>query len=241
MGRHPVLDALESGRPIDRVALQQGITGEFEKAIRHLTKEKQIPLQVVPRERLNALVRGNHQGVVAWLGLLEYQSLENLLPFVFEKGETPLILLLDGITDVRNLGAIARSAEICGAQALVLPRSGSAPINEEAMKTSAGALTRLPVCRESSLMAAVDLLQNSGVRVLASRMENALPVYEMDLRTPVAILLGSEDRGVQPSLMRAADGHFRIPQVGETESFNVSVAAGIILYEALRQRLTVSG
>lgn len=236
-GHHPVVEAIQAGKAVDKVFFQQGLRGELEKEIRHLTKAHDIPLQVVPKEKLNKLVRGNHQGVVAWLALVEYQDIENVLPLVFEKGETPLILLLDSITDVRNFGAICRSAECAGVHAVVFPQSGSAPANEDAMKASAGALARVRLCRVRSLFSTLEWLQQSGVQVLATGLtDRAEPIFKMDFTLPTAILLGAEDKGVHPKLLKMADQVTRIPQTTDFDSFNVSVAAGIVLYEAMRQR-----
>ncbi len=235
-GRQPVLDAIEAGKTVDKLLLQQGTRGDFEKEIRQLGREHGIPVQVVPKERLNKFVRGNHQGIIGFLSLVAYYRLEDVLPGIFESGQTPLILLLDGITDVRNFGAIARSAEIAGAQTIVTSLKGSAQINADAMKTSAGALAKIPVCRETSIMAAVELLQASGVHVFASDLQASKMVFEMDFRQPTAVIIGSEGEGVNPALLRQADELFVIPQVGTTDSFNVSVATGIILYETMRQR-----
>ena len=235
-GRHPVVDALRSGTPIEKVMLQQGIRGEMEKELRHLCRDENVLLQVVPKERLNKIVRGNHQGVIALQALIRYYRLEDVLPGIYERSETPLIVLLDGVTDVRNFGAIARTAEASGAHALVIPQKNSAQINAEAMKTSAGALATIPVCRESSLIAAIEFLQLSGIKVLASSLEATKPLYELDLRQPAAFILGAEGEGISPAVARAADEQFVIPQKGTTDSFNVSVAAGMMLYEAMRQR-----
>ncbi len=236
-GRHPVQEAIEAGNPIEKVWLQQGLRGEMEKSFRHLCRERGIPLVVIPRERLSQLVKGNHQGVVAMLASVTYYKLAEVLPGVYERGENPLLLLLDGVTDVRNIGAIARSAEVCGAQALVTPLKGSGAINPDAVKTSAGALSRLPVCRESSLDSAINLLQESGVQVLASDLKGALYLHELDLTQPIAFVLGAEGDGISPAIARAADFCFKIPQLGQLNSFNVSVAAGIMLYETMRQRM----
>lgn len=237
-GHHPVVEAIEAGKAVEKVFFQQGLRGDLEKEIRRLTKAHGIPLQVVPREKLNKLVRGNHQGVAAWLALVEYQLIEDILPQAYESGQTPLLLLLDGITDVRNFGAICRSAFCAGAQAVVVPQSGSAPANEDAMKASAGALARVPLCRVRSLFSTVEWLQQSGVQVVATALtEQAEPIFDLDFSLPTAILLGSEDQGVHPKLLRMADRVARIPQAAGFDSLNVSVAAGIALYEALRQRL----
>lgn len=236
-GRHPVLEALQQGMAIDKVLLQQGVRGDFERTLRHECRQRRIPLVVVPQARLQKLVRGNHQGVVAWVAPVPYHRLEDLLPAIFERGEAPLIVVLDGVTDVRNFGAIARSAELCGAHALVVSMKNAAPVNADAVKTSAGALTRLPVCRETSTLAAVTLLQESGVRVLATDLQADHYVFEEDLTLPVALVMGDEQHGVSRQVLARADARIRIPQRGTLDSFNVSVAAGIVLYEAMRQRM----
>lgn len=236
-GHHPVVEAIRSGKPVEKVFFQQGERGELEKEIRHLTKEYDIPLQVVPREKLNKMVRGQHQGVIAHLALIPFYNIEDVLPFVFEQGEVPLLLMLDGVTDVRNFGAICRSAECAGVQAVIVPQSGSALINEEAMKASAGALTRIRVCRVRSLFSTLEWLQECGVQVLAAALtDKSIRIYEADMTLPTAIIMGSEGEGVHPKLLKMADGVVKIPQATDFDSFNVSVAAGIVLYEALRQR-----
>jgi 23S rRNA (guanosine2251-2'-O)-methyltransferase len=239
-GRHPIVEALQSGAHFDKIFLQQGTRGDFEKDIRRLCREHDVPLQYVPKEKMNKMVKGNHQGIVGYLALLDYYRLEDVVPGIFEKGETPLLLLLDRVTDVRNLGAIARSAEICGVHALVVPKSGSALINADALKTSAGALTRLHVCRENSLVTAVEYLQNSGIQVFASDLKAEKYIFDLDFTAPVALVVGSEDEGVHPSILSRVQHRFIIPQKGETDSFNVSVAAGIMLYEVLRQRMKLA-
>ncbi|MBR9919781.1 MAG: 23S rRNA (guanosine(2251)-2'-O)-methyltransferase RlmB [Bacteroidetes bacterium] len=236
-GRHPVVDALESDKAIDKVWLQIGTRGVFEKDLRYLCKTKNVPMQMVPKERISREVGGNHQGVLAWMAAAQYQQLDKVLPLLYEQGKVPLILLLDGITDVRNLGAIARSAEICGAHAIVVSQKNSARLNDEALKTSAGALHRIPICREKSVGAAISLLKNSGVQIFSSELGAEHNLHALDLKQPMAFLLGSEGRGVSREAGEQADIRFSIPQVGETESFNVSVAAGIMLYEAMRQRI----
>ncbi len=236
-GRHPVVDAIRSDARFEKVFLQQGIRGDFERTVRQACREQDIPLQYVPKEKMARLCTGNHQGIVGFLALVPYQRLDDLVPLLFEQGEVPLLLLLDRITDVRNLGAIARSAEVCGVNGLVLPKAGGALIHADALKTSAGALTRLAVCRENSLVTAVEYLQSSGVQVFASDLRAERHIFELDFTHPTALVLGSEDEGVHPSLLQRVDATFRIPQRGTTDSFNVSVAAGIMLYEVLRQRM----
>lgn len=235
-GRHPVIEAVKAGKSIDKVMLQQNIRGEYEKELRFLCRKHEVQLQVVPKERLNRFTNGNHQGVIGFVSLLEYQSIENVLPMVYEQSQTPLFLILDGVTDVRNFGAIARSAEIAGVHAIIIPQKGAALINADAIKTSAGALTKIPVCRENSLINTIEFLQNSGVQVFASSLEAEVLIQNLDFKNPIALIVGSEDVGVQQSVLRKADKTFIIPQVGTTDSFNVSVAAGIMLYEVMRQR-----
>ncbi len=238
-GHHPVTEAIRAGKAVEKVFFQQGERGEVEKEIRHLTKEYGITLQVVPKEKLNKMVKGQHQGVVAYLALVEYQSLENVLPFVFESGEVPLFVMLDSVTDVRNFGAICRSAECAGAHAVIVPQSGSALANEDAMKASAGALARIRVCRVRSLFTTLEWLQECGVQVVATALSaRSEPLYEADFSVPTAILMGAEDEGVHPKLLKMSDKVVKIPQATDFDSYNVSVAAGIVLYEAQRQRLT---
>lgn len=235
-GRHPVVEALENGVPIEKVMLQKGIRGEMEKELRHLCKAAEVPMLVIPKERLKRYTNGNHQGVLALQALIRYQKIEDILPVVFERSETPLFVLLDGVTDVRNFGAIARTAEVCGAHALVITQKNSAQINPEAMKTSAGALNTIPVCREKSLITVIDYLQQSGVQVLASDLQASEAIYDLDLTAPVAFVLGAEGEGISSAVARKADQTFIIPQLGQTDSLNVSVAGGMMLYEAIRQR-----
>ncbi|MEM1319968.1 MAG: 23S rRNA (guanosine(2251)-2'-O)-methyltransferase RlmB [Bacteroidota bacterium] len=235
-GRHPVLDAIQAGQTMDKLILQQGIRGPFEKEVRQISKQYKIPVQVVPKERMNKITRGNHQGIIGFLALIDYHRLGDILPMVYEQSEVPLLLLLDGVTDVRNLGAIARSAACFGVHAIVVPRKGSAMINAEAIKTSAGALTKIPVCREDSLLAAAEMLQLSGVQLFASSLRANQKMYDLDFGGPTALVMGSEDRGVNSNLLKLADQTFIIPQRSTVDSFNVSVAAGIMLYEVSRQR-----
>lgn len=235
-GKHPLWDAIESGTSIDKVWLQIGMKGAYVSDMRTLCKQKNIPIQMVPKEKLNKLTRQNHQGAIGFVSMVDYYKLEEILPSLYEKTEMPIILILDGITDVRNFGAIARSAECLGASAIVIGKKNAARINAEAMKASAGALAKIPVCRENSPMAAVDFLQLSGVSVASSHLRAEKKVNEIDFTGPIAILLGAEGRGVHYTLTEKADLSFIIPQSGTTDSLNVSVANGIILYEIARQR-----
>lgn len=217
--------------------LLQGTRGEVEVELRKLCRENQIPLSIVPKEKLDKMAQSvNHQGIVGFMALLEYQSLEQIVPHLFQKGEMPLLLLLDGVTDVRNFGAIARTAEVMGVHALVVPHKGGALINSEALKTSAGALSRIPVCREKTMSGVLDYLGSVGVRVVASDLKAENKVFDTDFTVPIAILIGSEGEGVNRNFLQRADDTFIIPQMGTTESLNVSVATGIVLYEVVRQR-----
>lgn len=235
-GRHPVLDAVRAGLNVDKIMLQQGTRGEFEKEVRSLCKSVGIPLLVVPKERFGKWVQGNHQGIVAFIAPVPFHRLEDVLPGLFERGETPLLMVLDGITDVRNFGAIARTAEVCGAHALVVPAKKTALINAEAMKASAGALSHIPVCKEPSLVNALEYVKQSGVQVLVSDLQATSFLFDLELQGPVAFVLGAEGEGISPAISQLADKEFIIPQVGKTDSLNVSVAAGMMLYEAVRQR-----
>lgn len=238
-GRHPVLEALEGGRQFDKVLLLQGTRGELEKSLRKTCKERAVPLVMVPKEKLQRLVGrdANHQGVVGIISPIQYQEFEDVLPLVYEKGEMPLVVLLDGVTDVRNLGAIARSVEASGGHALILPKSNSATVTAEAMKTAAGAFNYLPVCRVQSLEPFLDILIDNGFSIIAADIRGEKMLAELDFSGPTALIMGAEDRGVSPHLLRKTSHCFRIPMLGQSNSFNVSVATGIVLYESMRQRL----
>ncbi len=238
-GRHPVLEALQAGQPVDKVFLQSGTRGDFEKELRHLCRDREVPMTIIPQAKLQRMVRGNHQGVIAQLAAAPYHRVEDVLPQLYEQGETPLFLLLDGVTDVRNLGAIARSAEVCGAHAIIIPQKNSAGLTADAVKSSAGALSRLPVCREKSMVSTVEFLRMSGVQVIASDLQAGKFLHELTLTGPLCIVMGAEDEGISQGVARAADVTFKIPQAGTLNSFNVSVAAGILLYEVMRGRLGI--
>lgn len=236
-GRHPVLDAFKAGSSFEKIWLQQGLTGDIEKELRQLCREHDVPMQYVPKDKLNRMAPGNHQGVAGLLSIITYMQIEDVVPQLFEQSANPLLVVLDGITDVRNLGAIARSAECLGAHALVVGKKHAAPVNAEALKASAGALATIPVCRQGSLPAALEWLQLSGLQIVGTSQKHSLPVGSIDFSSPTAIVLGAEDTGMTPGVEHLLDARCRIPQIGQTESLNVSVAAGIVLYEAQRQRL----
>lgn len=237
IGRKPLLEALEQGKTIEKIFMLRSATGPEISTIKQLAKEHNIPVSQVPVEKLNNLTQAQHQGVVAWTGLLQYIDLQAAISHVVEKGEVPLFVLLDGITDIRNVGAISRSALCCGAQGLILPTSSSASLTEEAIKTSAGALHKIMLCRVPSVPQAVDILRLNGIQVLGTQMKGSVPVYETDMTIPSCIVMGAEDTGISKDVIRRADRLIRIPMAASFDSLNVSVATGMILYEAMRQRL----
>lgn len=236
IGRKPVLEALERNIQVEKLLIEEGTTGEFEKKTRALAKQMEFPIQYVPKRKLDEITRANHQGTILISALIKYYDLEDILNHTYEKGENPLFLILDNITDVRNFGAIARTAEVFGVHAIVTARKGSAMINEFAIKSSAGALNIIPVCREKNIQGAIELLKLSGVKVYSSDLESGNSIEKVRFKDPCAIILGSEDLGVNRAFLRQSDKTFKIDQPGETDSLNVSVAAGVILYEAQRQR-----
>lgn len=236
-GIRAVIEAIKSGKEIESLYIQRGISGGLMSELKQLLGEYQIVVQQVPVEKLNRITQKNHQGVIAFISPITYQKIEDIIPQIFEKGETPLILILDSITDVRNMGAIARTAECSGVHAIVVPAKGSAQINPDAIKTSAGALYKIPVCRHDNFMQTVRFIQESGLQLVCCTEKTQEYIYKPDYTMPTAIVMGSEEDGVRNDIIRIADHLAKIPMYGEIESLNVSVATGIILYEAIRQRL----
>lgn len=235
-GIHPVNEAVRSGKPLDKVLLKHGFRNEMVPGLFPAMKEQNIPYQYVPVEKLNRLTGKNHQGIVALTSEVEYTDLEKLIPILFDEGKLPAVVLLDGITDVRNLGAISRSAECAGFHAMILPAKGSAQINADAIKTSAGALNTLPVCRVNSLADTAKYLRESGFQLIAATEKAADYIYSPDFTKPVALIMGSEDTGIDPRLLKMADMVVKIPMYGTIQSLNVSAAASVIFYEIVRQR-----
>jgi len=235
-GLRPVIEAIESGKEFEKVFIQSNLTSPVAKDLQRLLRENNILFQYVPAEKLNRITLKNHQGVIAYVSEIKYQKMEDIVPYLFEQGKTPLLLLLDEITDVRNMGAIVRAAECAGADAVALPQKGSALINAEGMKASAGALNILPVCREKSLAETIHFLQESGVQVLACTEKAEDSYTSVDLTIPTAFILGSEGKGISGELLRLSDKQIKIPLMGKIESLNVSVSAGIVMFEAVRQR-----
>lgn len=237
IGRKPLIEALKGGKAIEKIFLLRTATGEDISTIKKLARDRNIPLSQVPEEKLNGMTQALHQGVVAWTGLIDYVELQDAISHVVESGATPLFILLDGVTDVRNVGAIARTALCCGAQGLILPTSSSASLTEEAVKTSAGALNQILLCRTPSVQQAVDVLRLNGIQVLATQMKGSMPIYNTDMTNPTCVVMGAEDTGISKDVLKRADVLVHIPMAGTFDSLNVSVATGMVLYEALRQRL----
>ncbi len=236
-GLHPVIEAFNAGKQIDRILLQDGISQEVAGRLRSLAKVNNVPIQNVPTARLDTLSKGKrHQGIAAFLAPIVFQNLEKVLAAIVERGETALLVLADKVTDVRNLGAIARTTECLGGHALIIPETGTGRINADAVKASAGALHFLPVCRERNLKDAIHFLKESGVRIIACHEEAVNPLSREDLSGPVCLVFGSESEGISPLLINAADAEVHIPMKGKITSLNVSVATGIALYEVVSQR-----
>ena len=236
-GIRAVIEAIQADKEIDKILVKRDLQGDLSKELFGVLKGRQIPVQRVPAERLDRLTRKNHQGVIAFMSAVTYQHLEDIIPFVYEQGKDPFIVLLDGVTDVRNFGAIARTCECAGVDAIVLPVKGSVSVNADAIKTSAGALHVLPVCKERSINDAIRFLQQSGVKVYAASEKAAENYTDIKYDGPVAIVMGAEDTGVSPENLRLCDDMVKIPQFGTIGSLNVSVASSILIYEVIRQRM----
>ena len=236
IGKEAVIRAIESGTQLDRIYLQNNLHGKPIQEIKSLALQHNIPVNKVPVEKLNGFNISNHQGIVAQIAKVRYQDLQQVISFVVERGQVPLFLLLDGITDIRNIGGIARTAFCCGVHALIIPDKGVGALNEDAILTSAGALEKISVCRVNSLMKAIDELHLNGIKVFASEMTANKDVFDCDFKEPSAIIMGSEEKGIYPALMKICDEKFKIPMAGDFESLNVGVATGMILYEVMRQR-----
>ena len=235
-GIRPVIEALKTGREFEKIFIQDKLHGQQLPELKKLIRETNTPFQYIPVEKLNRITRKNHQGVAGFISLIPYQQVSDIVQDIFEKGEIPLILILDRITDVRNFGAIARSAECAGAQAVVISEKGSAAINADAIKASAGALNNIPICKERNLKEVIFYLKNSGLKIISCSEKGEKLFYQSKLSDPVAIIMGSEEDGVSEEYLKRSDEVVKIPMFGNIESLNVSVAAGIILFETIRQR-----
>jgi 23S rRNA (guanosine2251-2'-O)-methyltransferase len=237
IGREAVIAAMQTGKQLDRIYLQSTVHGEKIDEIKKLALQHNTPINKVPVEKLNSFNVFNHEGCVAQISKVQYQNLQDVISFVVENGETPLFIILDGITDIRNIGAIARSAYSFGVHAIIIPDKGVGALNEDAILTSAGALEQIAVCRVNSLMKAVDELHLNGIKVFATEMKAKQKVYEANFTEPCAIVMGGEEHGVYPALLKICDEQIQIPMPGNFESLNVSVATGVVLYEASKQRI----
>lgn len=232
-----VIDAMKSGVQLERIYLQDTISGEEADELKKVAIEFEVPVNKVPFEKIRNFNLENPKGCIAIKSKIKYQNLQDVISFIVENGETPLLLLLDGITDIRNIGALARTAYCCGIQAIVIPEKGVGALNEDAINTSAGALENIAVCRVKTLHSAIDEMHLNGIKVFASEMKSEENVFDINFKDPCAIIMGSEDKGIHPSLYKLCDKSFKIPMQKEFESLNVSVAAGMILYEAMKQRI----
>ena len=236
-GIHAVTEAIEAGKDIDKIFLSKTLNNDTAQEIINRAKALQVPVQRVPVQKIDRITRRNHQGVLAMMAAVTYYHVEDLVPQLFDDGENPFIVVLDGVTDVRNFGAVARTCECAGVSAIVIPDRESVSVNADAIKTSAGALNHLPVCREHNLVNAVKMLRDSGFKIVGTSDKNSMPYTQGDYTGPVAIVLGAEDKGISPEIMKLCDTRVLIPEFGHINSLNVSVAGGIMIYEVVRQRL----
>ena len=235
-GVRAVLEAIDAGKEIDKILIKRDILSELSRELFAAVKGTNIPVQRVPVEKLNRITRKNHQGVIAFVSAVEYASVETFVPYLFEEGKDPLLVLLDGITDVRNFGSIARTCECAGVDAIIIPSHGSVTVNADAVKTSAGALHTLPVCREKNITETIKYLKASGFRIVCATERGKINYTQSDFNVPVCIVMGAEDTGIPSEHLALCDDWVSIPQYGKIESLNVSVATAVILYEAVRQR-----
>lgn len=236
-GFHSIIETIKAGKPIDKIFLRKGLKNELFAELFQIIREMGIPYQFVPQQKLDRITKKKHQGVIAFLSPIEFHNIEEVLPAIFEKGKNPFILILDRITDVRNFGAITRSAECAGVHAILIPQKNSASINEDSIKTSAGALSRIPVCRTQSLEQTAKHLKDSGIKLVAATEKASNNHFQIDYTPPTAIIMGSEDKGISKKLLETSDVWAKIPLSGDIESLNVSVATGVFLFEVVRQRM----
>ncbi len=236
-GIRAIIEAINADEPVDKVFIQKGLKGELSRELETLVRRKGISTSYVPVEKLNRLSSENHQGVVASISPIPYQQFEELAEKILEQKKLPLFLLLDQLSDVRNFGAIIRTAECTGVDGIIIPKHGSAPLTADAIKTSAGAAFNIPIAKVDHLKDAIFYLQASGLTVVAATEKTKDTLYDIQLNVPLAIVMGAEDKGVSPSVLKTVDHHAKLPMLGEIASLNVSVACGVFLYEVLRQRL----
>lgn len=236
-GARPVMEAIDAEKQIDRVYIKKGSDSPLVLRVIEMCRQFNVNFQEVPIEKLNRLTRGNHQGIVAQISPIEYYEIENVLEDVAKSGEVPLIMVMDSVTDVRNFGAIARSAECAGAHAIVMSSKNSAPVNGEAIRSSAGALTIIPVCRVGSIKLLLKTMSEMGMQIVSATEKANTVVYDADFTKPTVIVMGSEDKGISKDILKMSDVEVAIPIIGSVESLNVSCAASVILFEVVRQRL----
>ena len=237
-GMRAVIEAMEAGKTIDRIFLKNDTTGDLASRLQSMSKARGVPVMRVPVEKLNRLTRKNHQGVVAFISPVPYYDVEEVVTGLFEEGLNPFLIVLDGITDTRNFGAIARTADCAGVDAIIIPDRGSVSVTPEAVKTSAGALFHVPVCRVRNLIDTVRLLKTQGVKIVGASEKTQTDYTTVDFTDPVALVMGAEDVGISQGVLRECDAQAAIPMLGNIESLNVSVAAGVLTYEVVRQRLS---
>lgn len=235
-GIRAVIEAIQAGKEIDKIIIKKDIQSELSKELLTVLKDMHIPIQRVPVERINRMTQKNHQGVVAFISPIAYQSVEQLVPTLFEEGKNPLFIMLDGITDVRNFGAIARTCECAGIDAIIIPSKNSVSVNADAIKTSAGALHTIPVCRETNLTTTIKYLKACGFNIIAATEKGDYDYTKANYTLPTCIIMGAEDKGVAYEHLALCDEWIKIPLYGSIESLNVSVAAGVVIYEAIKQR-----
>lgn len=235
-GARAVIEAIQAGKEIDKVLIKKDIQSDLSKELLAALKDTFIPVQRVPVERINRITKKNHQGVIAFISPITYQRTEDIVPFLFEQGKNPLFIMLDGLTDVRNFGAIARTCECAGVDAIIIPNKNSVSVNADAIKTSAGALHTLPVCREANLRNTIKFLKDSGFKIIAATEKGDYDYTKADYEGPTCIIMGAEDTGVSYDNLALCDEWVKIPMLGTIESLNVSVAAGVLIYEAIKHR-----
>lgn len=235
-GIRAIIESINSGKEIDKLLIQKGLSNDLIKELLKIAKDHHVPISQVPIEKLNRLTRKNHQGAIAFISAVRYASLDNIIDQAYQEGREPFFLILDRVTDVRNFGAIARTAECAGLDGIIIPSRGSAAINSDAMKTSAGALNYIPVCRVDNLKTTITFLKESGIQIVACTEKTDQSIYEVNLNQPVAILLGSEEDGISPEYLKMTDIRGSIPMRGQIDSLNVSVSAAVAIYETIRQR-----
>ncbi|WP_353778872.1 23S rRNA (guanosine(2251)-2'-O)-methyltransferase RlmB [Winogradskyella sp. 3972H.M.0a.05] len=235
-GIRAVIEAINSGETIDKVFIQKGLQGNLFAELDQLIRKENINASYVPVEKLNRITRKNHQGVIAHISPISYWNIEELVASTFESGKTPLFLLLDQLSDVRNFGAIIRTAECTGVSGIIVQKKGGAPVNGDTVKTSAGAIFKIPICKVDHIKDAMFYMQSSGIKVIAATEKADDTIYKVDLKDPCAIIMGSEGKGISPSVLKLVDEQAKLPILGEIQSLNVSVACGAFLYEAVRQR-----